>query len=151
VSLDDDRLLALYNAELIALAGRAMLPKRLDAFDAQARAVSPICGSEIEVEIKLQNGRVTAFGFEVEACALTKAVVAVMADAIIGKTRDDIARAGRELEDMLSGAAVLPSGDWHRLSILAPVQDYKARHNSILLPFEAVEKAFVAKEQGDKK
>ena len=29
-----------------------------------------------------------------------------------------------------------------RLSVLAPMRDYKARHNSILLPFEAVEKAF---------
>lgn len=151
MSLDDDSLLALYNAELIALAGRAMTPRRLDAFDAQARAVSPICGSEIEVEIKLKNGRVAEFGFEVEACALTKAVVAVMADAIIGKTRQDVARAGTELQDMLDGKPVLPSGDWHALSILAPVQDYKARHNSILLPFEALEKAFAAIEQGEKK
>ena len=81
-------------------------------------------------------------GGDSDEVALTKAVVAVMAEAIAGKTRADVARAGAELEDMLAGAAVLPSGDWARLAILAPVRDYKARHNSILLPFEAVEKAF---------
>lgn len=145
MSLDDDSLVAVYNEELIALSGEAMLPKPLEKFDISAKSVSPICGSEVEVQLSLDGGRVKAFGFGVEACALTKSVVAVMAKAIIGKTRADVARAGAELEDMLDGKPVIPSGDWSRLAILEPVKDYKARHNSILLPFEAVEKAFQGK------
>ncbi|HYD18227.1 MAG TPA: iron-sulfur cluster assembly scaffold protein [Patescibacteria group bacterium] len=140
---DDDSLLAVYNAELIALSGEAMLPKHIHFPDATAKAVSPICGSEITVQLKLDGDRVADFGFEVEACALTKTVVAVMNKAIIGKTRADVARAGTELEAMLNGETVFPSGDWAKLQILEPVKDYKARHNSILLPFEAVEKAFL--------
>lgn len=142
MTLDDDSLVAVYNEELIALSGEAVLPKLLDSFDISAKSVSPICGSEVEVQLKLDGDRIKAFGFEVEACALTKSVVAVMAKAIIGKTRADVARAGQELEAMLGGKLVLPSGDWEKLRILEPVKDYKARHNSILLPFEAVEKAF---------
>lgn len=139
---DDDKLISFYNQELIALSGEAALPQFIDKPDATARAVSPICGSEIEVQLKLAGDKITGFGFEVEACALTKSVVAVMKKAIIGKTRADVARAGEELEAMLDGKPVVPSGDWAKLVILAPVKDYKARHNSILLPFEAVEKAF---------
>lgn len=142
MTLDDDRLVAVYNEELIALSGEAMLPKPLDSFDISAKSVSPICGSEVAVQLRLDGERVKAFGFEVEACALTKSVVAVMAKAIIGKTRADVSRAGRELEAMLAGELVFPAGDWEKLRILEPVKDYKARHNSILLPFEAVEKAF---------
>lgn len=142
MTLDDDSLVAVYNEELIALSGEAMLPKPLEKFDISAKSVSPICGSEVEVQLSLDGERIKAFGFEVEACALTKSVVAVMAKAIIGKTRADVARAGSELEAMLEGKLVLPSGDWEKLRILEPVKDYKARHNSILLPFEAVEKAF---------
>jgi len=107
----------------------------------KARAVSPICGSEVEIFLTVQGETVTGFGFEVEACALTKAVVAVMAKAIIGKTRTDVVKAGKAMEGMLAGGP-LPPGDWALLRILEPVKDYKARHNSILLPFEAVEKAF---------
>ena len=140
--LDDDSLVAVYNEELIRLSGEAMLPKSLDSFDISAKSVSPICGSEVTVQLKLDGERVKAFGFEVEACALTKSVVAVMAKAIIGKTRADVARASAEMESMLAGELVFPSGDWSKLNILEPVKDYKARHNSILLPFEAVEKAF---------
>ncbi|MEK6587620.1 MAG: hypothetical protein AABY97_02110 [Chloroflexota bacterium] len=47
------------------------------------------------------------------------------------------------MEAMLAGEAYSFNIDWQDLEILAPVKDYKARHNSIMLPFEAVEKAFL--------
>jgi NifU-like protein involved in Fe-S cluster formation len=145
---DDDGLIAVYNQKLIALAGQVMLPVELAEADIRARAVSPVCGSEVEVALKLSPaGTIEAFGYEVEACALTKACVAVMKKAIIGKTRADVARAGAELAAMLAGKPVAPSGDWVELAVLEPVKDYKARHNSILLPFEAVEKAFAQKDE----
>lgn len=142
MTFDDDTLLAFYNQELIALSALADAPSPLAVPDLSARAVSPICGSEVEVHLRITDGRVTDFGFEVEACALTRAVVAVMKKAILGRTRAEIAKAGVEMEKMLAGETVFPSGDWAALKILAPVKDYKARHNAILLPFEAVEKAF---------
>jgi NifU-like protein involved in Fe-S cluster formation len=143
--LADDALTAVYNQSLIALSSKAAEPKRLTHPDLSAHAVSPICGSEVTVDLALDGDRITAFGFDVEACALTKAVVAVMAAAIIGKTRADVAAAGAEMAAMLSGKNILPGGDWAELKLLAPVKDYTARHNSILLPFEAVEKAFSKK------
>jgi NifU-like protein involved in Fe-S cluster formation len=143
--MGDDSAVAFYNEELIKLSGQAAVPKALEKPDREAKAVSPICGSEVTVQLKLDGEIITGFGFEVEACALTRAVVAVMAKAIIGKTRHDVSMAGEDLEEMLDGKAVIPTGDWERLVILAPVKDYKARHNAILLPFEAVEKAFNSK------
>jgi NifU-like protein involved in Fe-S cluster formation len=143
--LSDDSLTAVYNQELITLSAQAAVAKRLENPDATAHVVSPICGSEVTVDLALEGDIVTGFGFEVEACALTKSVVAVMQQAIIGKTIDDVKRAGGEMAAMLEGQPVVPSGDWAKLILLAPVKDYTARHNSILLPFEAVEKAFQKK------
>lgn len=143
--LADDALTAVYNQSLIALSSKAAEPQRLAAPDISAHAVSPICGSEVTVDLALDGDRITGFGFDVDACALTKAVVAVMAQAIIGKTRADVLAAAAEMKAMLAGKEVLPGGDWADLKLLAPVKDYTARHNSILLPFEAVEKAFSKK------
>jgi len=143
--LADDALTAVYNQSLIALSAKAAAARRLPAPDLSAHAVSPICGSEVTVDLALDGACVTAFGFDVEACALTKAVVAVMAEAIIGKTQAEIAAAGAAMAAMLAGKDVMPEGDWAALKLLAPVKDYTARHNSILLPFEAVEKAFSKK------
>ena len=142
---DDDFLLRVYSQELISLSEQAGTERHLVKADATARAISPICGSEVAVELALQDGTVTGFGYEVEACALTKSVVAIMASAILGKTQGEIAQAGKALRAMLEDGASPPTGDWAVLKILAPVKDYKARHNAILLPFEAVEKAFQRK------
>ena len=68
-----------------------------------------------------------------------------VASATARVTTTSTAMAGEDLEEMLDGKAVIPTGDWEKLIILAPVKDYKARHNAILLPFEAVEKAFNSK------
>jgi NifU-like protein involved in Fe-S cluster formation len=139
---DDDALLRVYNRDLMALSAQAETPKHLSKPDATAKAVSPICGSEVTIELTVNNGKVTGFGYEIEACALTKSVVAVMARAITGKTRKEIAEAGTALRAMLENNAPPPSGDWADLKILQPVIEYKARHNAMQLPFEAVEKAF---------
>lgn len=146
--LDDPALAAVYNRRLLDLAAGADTAQRLDAPQLTSRAVSPICGSDITVDLNIDSeGRVTAFGFMVKACALTKSVVSVMQAAVIGKTRAEIAAAGQSLEDMLDGKEGRPTGDWAALEILSPVRDYPARHNSILLPFEAVDKAFSQKAQ----
>lgn len=145
---EDDGLFALYNERLIALAAQAAQACRIPGSDATARAVSPICGSEVSVDLKLKDSKISDFGFEVEACALTKTVVAIMRSAIIGKSRAEVRAAGEELAAMLEGKGTYPSGDWAALSILEPVKDYRARHNAILLPFEAVEKAFKERKNG---
>lgn len=146
--LEDPALAAVYNRRLLDLAAGAEAPYRLEVSGLTARAVSPICGSDITVDLNVDAaGRVTAFGFAVKACALTKSVVSVMRAAIIGKTRAEIAEAGRRLEDMLDGKDVKPAGDWAALALLAPVRDYPARHSAILLPFEAVEKAFARQDR----
>lgn len=144
--LEDPALAKVYNRRLLDLSAGAETVQRLSAPQYTARAVSPICGSDITVDIGVDAaGHVTAFGFDVKACALTKSVVSVMRGAIIGKTRAEIAAAGQALEDMLDGKETRPAGDWAALEILSPVRDYPARHNSILLPFEAVDKAFSQK------
>lgn len=150
MSFEDDNLLALYNDRLVALSSQVSVPVRLSFFDATAHAFSPICGSEVDIDIAVRDDKIITFGYEVEACALTKAVVAVMRRALIGKGLSDIRRIARQMEDMLSGATPVFDADWQELSVLEPVRDYKARHNSIMLPFEAVEKAFMHLDEGKK-
>ena len=139
---DDDSLLQLYNRELMALSAQVAVPKPLNRPDAKATAVSAVCGSEVTVELSLTGDTVEAFGYAVEACSLTKAMVAIMARAVPGKSRQEIARAGAALQAMMSGTAPPPAGDWAALKVFVPVIGYKARHDTIMLPFEAIEKAF---------
>lgn len=139
--MTDDGIISIYTDALIALSELTREAKHLAKPDAVAKAVSPICGSEVTIELKLDNGKITDVGYEIEACALTRAVVAVLRQAAMGKTREDVAGAGRAMAALLAEGAKIPAGDWEQLNILAPVKDYPSRHNALLLPFEAAGKA----------
>lgn len=138
---DDDALFALYNRDLMALSSQVAAPKRLPAPDAAATAMSAICGSEVTIELAVENGCVKDVGYSIDACTLTKAVVAILVRALPGKSCADLAAAATALQAMLDGAAPAPEGDWAELKILLPVVDYKARHDTVMLPFAAAQKA----------
>lgn len=148
--MDSDATARLYNDALVRLSEQVPICQRLSDPMVTATAISPICGSEVTVDLSIENGHIAAFGFEVEACALTRAVLAVMYNVCIGKTRQDIQTAGTQLRSMLENHAKPPVGDWADLKVLEPVRDYTARHNAVLLPFVAVEKAFAQYERTKK-
>ena len=51
---------------------------------------------------------------------------------------DDQAMVGETVRRMLKENGAPPSGKWADLAVLEPVRDYKARHASTLLTFDAV-------------
>jgi NifU-like protein involved in Fe-S cluster formation len=142
VSLDPD-IISVYTDEIIALSETTRAPRHLPHPVRAAKAVSPVCGSEVTLELDTDGDIITGIGWEIEACALTRAAVAIVAGAAIGRTRAEVAHAGGLMRAMLAGEDVRPAGAFEKLGILAPVRDYPARHNALLLPFEAVEKAFM--------
>jgi NifU-like protein involved in Fe-S cluster formation len=60
---------------------------------------------------------------------------------IVGSTADELRTVGAQMRRMLKEGGKPPSGRWSDLAILEIVRDYKARHASTLLVFDAVEDA----------
>ncbi len=127
-----------YNARILELAGNIPRIGRLDAPDASATAHSKLCGSTVTIDLAVSNGVVTDFAHEVKACALGQASSAVMANHVVGATTAEL-RATREvLLAMLKENGAPPTGRFEDLKYLEPVRDYKARHASTMLTFDAV-------------
>lgn len=130
---------AVYNSKLLELAGNIGGLERLDGADATAKAHSKLCGSTVTVDIKLdEDGIVRAFGQDVKACALGQASCAIMAKAILGADTDTLRQARADAYAMLKDGAAPPEGRFADLRYLEPVREYKARHASTLLVFDAV-------------
>jgi|TARA_R110002124_G_scaffold10469_3_gene52228 NifU-like protein involved in Fe-S cluster formation len=133
----------LYSPALLALTADVGAAHHLTDPDITETAHSAVCGSTVTVELKInkKNQTVADFGYEVEACALTKAVLAVMSRAIIGQNFAQIMEAGGRLQRLLDEDETVLSEDWgvwEKLKILETAQDYTMRHHSITLPFQAV-------------
>lgn len=130
---------ALYNKRILQLAGHIDRIGKLEKPDAEAVAVSRLCGSKVSVQLCLRDGVVSDFAHEVEACALGQASASVMAREIIGASPDELRAIGAQMRAMLKQNGAAPSGKWRDLEVLEPVRDFKNRHASTLLTFDAVE------------
>lgn len=128
-----------YSDRLLAAASSIPAARRLDAPDATARRASRICGSELEVDLKLSGDVVADFGLEVRACALGQASASIVARNIVGARVDELLRLRDEMRVMLKDRGPAPTGArWSELEALSPIRDYPSRHASVLLVFEAV-------------
>jgi NifU-like protein involved in Fe-S cluster formation len=128
----------IYNRKILEFAADIPRLQRLDAPDATATAISRLCGSKVTVDVKMADGVVSDFGHEVKACALGQASSSIMARHVVGSTPDELRHIRSQMHAMLKEGGPPPSGKWQELEALLPVRDFKARHASTLLTFDAV-------------
>ncbi len=128
----------IYNRHILELAGSIPRLGRLDAPDATATAHSRLCGSTVTVDLRMDGDVVADFAHDVKACALGQASSSVMARHIVGATADELRTVRDTMRRMLKENGPPPEGRFADLKYLEPVRDYKARHASTMLTFDAV-------------
>jgi len=131
----------LYNTDILSLSA-TLENAELSSPDGTARKVSKLCGSWLEIDLKIDAGAVTDCALRVQACALGQASAAILKQAIIGATLSDLRTARDGLRAMLKEGAEAPSGRFEKLALMAGVAKYPARHTSTMLAFDAAVEAF---------
>jgi NifU-like protein involved in Fe-S cluster formation len=127
-----------YNAKILGFAGNIARIGRLEHPDASATAHSKLCGSTVTIDLMMQDGVVTDFAHEVKACALGQASSSIMARNVLGASADELRAVRETMRKMLKENGAPPDGRFADLKYLEPVRDYKARHASTMLTFDAV-------------
>ncbi len=137
-------LIKLYSTRILGLAAEIPRLGRLDAPDGTGRVRSPLCGSTVSVDLRVEDGKITDYGHDVKACALGQASAAVVAANVIGTTEPQVQAARDQLYAMLKQDGPAPEAPFDGLEVLQPARDYKNRHASILLALDATLEAFKA-------
>jgi NifU-like protein involved in Fe-S cluster formation len=128
-----------YNRRILELAAAIPRIGRLEQPHASATALSKLCGSTVTIDLKMDGDTVTDFAHEVKACALGQASSSIMARNIIGSKASELRDLREGVRKMLKENGAAPAnGKWADIAVLEPVRDYKARHASTLLTFDAV-------------
>jgi NifU-like protein involved in Fe-S cluster formation len=131
----------LYNTEILRLAASIPYQERLDDPMASVEKRSPTCGSRVTVDVDVDaDGRVSALGMLVRACALGQASSAVMGAHAIGRTPEELSSARDQLTAWLAGERG-ETPEWPGLDLFTPALAHRGRHPSIRLAFEAVAEA----------
>jgi NifU-like protein involved in Fe-S cluster formation len=129
----------LYSEKILEIAANQPVPGRLAQPGASARRVSRVCGSTIEVDVALTDGVITGYGHDISACALGQTSAAVVAANVVGATAEEMRLVRTQMYAMLKANGAVPGGArWENLRFLEPVREYRPRHTSTLLVFDAV-------------
>lgn len=131
----------IYTQRILELAAAIPRTRRLTAPQASATAHSKLCGSTVTVDLSMEGDVVSDYGQTVKACLLGQSAASVMGREIVGSSADELSAVGAAMRKMLKQGGPPPSGKWADLAMLEPVRDYRARHASTLLVFDAVEDA----------
>ncbi len=127
-----------YNSKIIEYAGNIERIGVLEDYDATSKAHSKLCGSTVEVFLKMDGDVVQDFSHKVKACALGQASSSIMARVIVGCSSGELRTLRQKAYAMLKENGPPPDGKFGEFRFLEPVRDYPARHASTLLTFDAV-------------
>ena len=130
----------IYNRRILELAADIPRLGRLAAPDASATAHSKLCGSTVTIDLVLDEDGTTVrdFAHDVKACALGQASSSLMARHVVGAGTDELRAVRESMRAMLKENGAPPQGTWADLAVLGPVREFRARHASTLLTFDAV-------------
>jgi NifU-like protein involved in Fe-S cluster formation len=136
----------LYTNRILELAANIPVAPRLVEPQSTITLQSKLCGSTITIDMDVTDGRVSRYGHVVKACMLGQAAASIMAEHVVGASAEELRALAEGMRRMLKQGGPPPvdvgaDGRWADVAVLEPIRDYKARHTSTLLAFEAVEKA----------
>ena len=144
----DSDLMQLYSRKILALTTTIPHLGALPVFDGTAMRRSPQCGSSVTAYVAMDGDRIADFAQEVRACALGQASASVLGQAVIGRSRHEIAATRNALQAMLTAEGDPPAAPFADLEALLPAREYPNRHASILLAWDAALDAMDRAAQG---
>lgn len=136
----------LYHQAILDLARQATGHGRLEAPQASVRIDNPLCGDRVTLDLEMAEDRVSAIGHQVRGCLLCQAAATVIGARAPGQSAAALrATADRLRRLIVDGAGAVDGapveGLWPELAAFAPVHRHKSRHECVLLPFIALDRA----------
>ncbi|HUY97379.1 MAG TPA: SUF system NifU family Fe-S cluster assembly protein [Verrucomicrobiae bacterium] len=113
---------------------------RVDPADATVHGHNPLCGDEVDVSLRLRDGRIDAVGFEGQGCSISLASASMMAEQVAGlpvaAARAVVERFKQMIVDGADPGDLESLGD---LEALQGVRRYASRVKCAVLPWNALE------------
>lgn len=111
---------------------------RLPAPTHEARGRNPQCGDDVQVQLRLEDGRVSDIAFDGQGCAICIASTSMMTEAVLGRDVETARALQKRFRAVLTGQAEPEAADLGKLVSLAGVRRYPSRIKCALLGWHAL-------------
>jgi len=82
---------------------------RLESPDAQAEDLNPLCGDQIRIELKVDDGVVRDLKFSGKGCAISQASTSMLTEAVKGMKLEDVAKLSKDVVLENVGIGISPT------------------------------------------
>jgi nitrogen fixation NifU-like protein len=124
---------------------------RLEHPDAHGEGHNPLCGDEVSLDLKIEDGRVVAVAVTGQGCSISQASASMMAESILGKTEAEIEELSGRFRAMMDIDEGDPGIDESRpgevlgdLEALQGVRRFPVRIKCAALPWTTLQEALEA-------
>jgi nitrogen fixation NifU-like protein len=102
---------------------------------------NPLCGDEITIHAKLQDGTVAEVAFEGQGCSISQASASMLTEAVQGRSVKDAAGLAEEFRSMMEGRAEPDEDQLGDLMALRGVVKYPVRIKCAVLGWDVLQDA----------
>jgi len=116
--------------------------RKMEGHTHHADGHNPLCGDEIEVFVKVEDGKIVDISFQGEGCAISKSSASLMTTALKGKTLDEAKKECDIVVSMLSGKSEASAADeLGDIAALQGVRQFPARIKCATLSWHTLEES----------
>jgi nitrogen fixation NifU-like protein len=102
---------------------------------------NPLCGDEITIHARVEDGKVTEVAFEGQGCSISQASASMLTENVAGKTVDDANALASEFRSMMEGEADPDEDEFGDLMALKGVVKYPVRIKCAVLGWDVLQDA----------
>ncbi|MBC7943978.1 MAG: SUF system NifU family Fe-S cluster assembly protein [Burkholderiales bacterium] len=121
--------------------------RKLDPADRLAEGFNPLCGDQITVYVKFDQGVISDVSFEGSGCAISTASASLMTEALKGKTEAEARALFENFHSAVTNHGCAKCEDLGKLEVLAGVAEYPSRVKCATLAWHTFTAALDQKDQ----
>lgn len=106
---------------------------KIEGADVHLHRDNPLCGDEIDLYVDIEDGMVTAVGFEGRGCSISQASVSMMTEKLNGLSLEEGEALANSFKAMMQGEVLQDEDSLGDLVALKGVQKYPVRIKCALL------------------
>ncbi|WP_068637704.1 Fe-S cluster assembly sulfur transfer protein SufU [Thauera butanivorans] len=113
--------------------------------DHQADGHNPLCGDQLTVYLRIEDGVVKDVSFVGHGCAISTASASLMTEAVKGKPVAEVEALFHDFHALLTDAP--PDRDFGKLAVLSGVREFPARVKCATLAWHTLHNAIVGAQE----
>jgi nitrogen fixation NifU-like protein len=119
----------------------------MEAANHQAEGYNPLCGDEVTVYLRMENGVIQDVSFQGVGCAISVASASMMTASLKGKTKEEAEAVFEQFHRMLTEDNGTDPQELGKLAVFSGVREFPVRVKCATLPWHTLHAALEGKKE----